>query len=242
MLRAKKSRGAGFRRQKGFTLFEMVVAISSIVILYMVAEQRLNDLPAAAERASFLGILEQIKTGVHVEMITRMTKGARGSLRSMENQNPMNYLLEKPSNYLGEYELVTDELRRRNAWYFERSTGELVYLVGGSNIDNVWVRVASVPVHLGQIRFKLQIELSGKPDNNAGSAQTSSFSVTDEKESEGRLSQSKIQGVLLKPVFEYSWESRYDLVKDFLENPPQSEIEIQGGDMEAILEESAELP
>ncbi|HEY0961432.1 MAG TPA: hypothetical protein VGE69_03665 [Pseudomonadales bacterium] len=166
----------------GFTLFEMVVSICSIVILYMIAEQRLNDLPAAAERANFFAVLEQIKTGVNFEMVTRLASGRGGDIRTLEGVNPMNFLIEAPSNYRGELEAVTDAVQHRNSWYFETATGELVFVVGGSSINDVKVLVGGVPVSLGQIRLRLT-NVYGQGD--------------------GRW-----QALILAPVREYNWERR----------------------------------
>lgn len=186
------------RAQSGFTLFEMVVVICSIAILYVVAEQRMNDLPAAAERANFRGVLEQIKTGVQFETFNRMSQGKTGSLHDMVGANPMDYLLEPPSNYLGELAQVTDAVRRRNAWYYEQDSGELVYVVGGSSIQDVRVVIATVPVNLGQIRFRIQSVY--KNENN-------------EMKIDGRdaiTPDMDWEGVLLLPVHEYNWNDRVE--------------------------------
>ena len=171
--------------QGGFSLFEMVVSICSVVILYMVAEQRLNELPAAAERASFHAVLEQIKTGVNFEMINKLASGRRDEILQLEGMNPMNFLIETPSNYGGELPTVTDAVPRRNAWYFEASSGQLVYVVGGASIDDVLVSVAGVPVRLGQIRLRLTSVYSG----------------------DGR---GKWEALVLAPVNPYTWARRLE--------------------------------
>lgn len=195
---------AGSRPQRagGFTLFEMVVVICSIAILYMIAEQRINDLPAAAERANFQGVLEQLKTGVTLAMVSGVAQGRTGGNNGLAGTNPMYLMLETPSNYLGEMAEVTDAVRRRNAWYFETDTGQLVYVVGGNSIQDVLVTIAAVPVNLGQIRFRIEnlyrvgdgalVHGSQLPPGAAGSW----------------------QGVQLVPVYEFSWEGRATLAID----------------------------
>lgn len=187
---------AGSRRKAnaGFTLFEMVVAICSIAILYMIAEQRINELPAAAERASFQGVLEQLKAGVTLAMVTGVADGRAGQRNGLAGSNPMHLMLETPSNYLGELPEVTDAVRRRNAWYFETATGQLVYVVGGGSIGDVLVQVAGRPVHLGQIRFRIEdLYSTGAGGVVPGSRLPSGANAS-------------WQGVQLVPVYEFSWE------------------------------------
>lgn len=191
---------AGSRTAGGFTLFEMVVVICSIAILYMVAEQRINELPAAAERANFLAVLEQVKTGTSLELFGRLASGQSGNVRAMAGSNPMDWLLDAPVNYLGEENVVSDALRRRNAWYFETVSGELVYVVGGSSIGDVRVLIATIPVFPGQIRFRVE----NVYDDGAGGV------VYGSDIPQGR-EPSTWEGVQLVPVHEFSWEQRGEL-------------------------------
>lgn len=195
-MRHSKAR-KGPRSNAGFTLFEMVVSICSIVVLYMIAEQRLNALPAAAERANFHAVLEQIKTGVSFEMITRLAAGRPDQIRALERTNPMNFLIETPANYEGELQQVPDNVARRNAWYFETGTGELVYVVGGSSIENVFVTVAGRQINLGQIRLKL----TNVYEQGAGGASAGGSQGTGDG----------WQALVLAPVRDFQWDRSADL-------------------------------
>ena len=173
----------------GFTLFEMVVVICSIVILYMVAEQRLNELPAAAERASYFAVMDQLKIGVNFEMYTGIAKGEMTRVRGLEGSNPMDLMLEAPRNYRGVLQEVTDtNIERRSSWYFESGTGELVYVVGGASIDDVWVTYGNTEVNYGQIRLKIENVYRGSEDDASTPGQW--------------------EAVLLEPVRPFRWERR----------------------------------
>jgi hypothetical protein len=174
----------------------MVVVICSIVILYMVAEERLNQLPGAAERANFYAVLEQIKTGVNFEMVTRLASGRGGEIRTLEGSNPIDFLIEPPSNYRGKLERVTDSVELRNSWYFETATGELVYVVGGSSIEDVKVVIGGVTVNLGQIRLKL----TNVYDSGSGSTAV----VDSGQQYSGKPGD--WEALLLLPVREYTWD------------------------------------
>lgn len=195
-MRHNELRFYGKKANSGFTLFEMVVVICSIVILYMVAEQRLNELPAAAERANFYALLEQIRTGMNFEMITRVANRDITGINNLAGTNPMLFLLETPRNYRGELDLVTDRNTTRRSWYFETSTGELVYVVGGPSIDDVVVMVGGVPVKLGQIRFRLENVFDAASGQDGSAA---------------RPARSGWQGLRLLPVRPYEWERRPEM-------------------------------
>jgi hypothetical protein len=190
----------GKKGSRGFSLFEMVVAICSIVILYMVAEERLNQLPGAAERANFYGVLQQVKAGVNFEMVSLLASGRTGEIRELEGRNPMDFLIEGPSNYRGELDVVTDAVERRNAWYFETSTGELVFVVGGASIDGVKVIVAGVPVSLGQIRFKLTNIYSDAEESGESAQRRRTGGLRGERV------EGKWQALILAPVREFTWD------------------------------------
>lgn len=177
------------RRAAGFTLFEMVISIIAIVILYMVAEQRLNELPAAAERANFYAVLEQLKTGVRFSMLDTLTTSGTGEVNALAEQNPMSLLLETPSNYRGEMFVVTDNVPYRNSWYFETSTNELVYVVGGSSVPDVVVHIGGIPTMLGQIRFRIGNRYS-QDANRQGQTW---------------------EGVSLAQVYDYTWRQREEM-------------------------------
>lgn len=190
------------RSQRGFTLFEMVVVICAIVILYMVAETRLNELPAAAERANFYAGLQQFKTAINFQMMSA-SSGGPGATAALEGTNPTYLLTEVPPNYRGELEFVTDTVRLRNSWYFERATGELVYVVGGPSIRDVLVTVAGTPVNLGQLRFKLMNNYLTEESlrNRTGIGLTV-------REIEDNRRTGTWSGLVLAPVYPYSWERR----------------------------------
>jgi hypothetical protein len=173
---------------KGFTLFELVVSICTVAILYMVAEQRLSELPASAERASFYGVLEQIKTGVNFKMVSTLAAGGSSDVLRWEGRNPIEFLLQAPTNYQGEVERVTQKSAQARAWYYESETGHLVYVVGGGSVDDVLVQAAGQSSKPGQIRFKLMNQYSSAADQNK--------------------IESDWQGVILQEVVEYNWPKR----------------------------------
>lgn len=115
------------RRQAGLTLFELVVYILVVAILFSFAFNRFREYPGEAERANFMAVREQIKTGVNLAMLSAISGGDWSEVRAMEGGNPMDLMLETPSNYVGELSPVASDNLPSRVWYFDRASGELVY-------------------------------------------------------------------------------------------------------------------
>ena len=178
-------------KSKGFTLFEVVLVMCLIVFLYMTAEQRINEMPAAAERAAFYGVVAQLKTGINLQMLAQVAGGRFDVLRAMEGSNPMNLMLETPSNYRGELPSLDVAALPRASWYFDQSRGELVYLVGEQSVPDVLVNAGAGPVNLGQIRLRI-VGSYGRGAQRVGS-------------------QGSWEGLLLQPVLPFEWANRATL-------------------------------
>lgn len=193
-------------------MFELVVVICLIVLLYMIAEDRLNELPAAAERAGFYGVLAQVKTGMNIEMMSRISRGAAPGARELEGANPMDFLLEVPGRYRGEVESVDDPALRRASWYYDRSREELVYLVGEESIQDVTLTVAGVEVNAGVIRFRV-VSAYGRENSDSLLAQAGErqggLQALRDREVSGSW-----QGLLLLPVYPFEWEQRAETPVD----------------------------
>lgn len=175
----------------------MVVVTCLIVMLYMVAEERLNELPAAAERASFQAVLAQLKAGVNLEMLASLSAGNFNRIAAMEGANPMDFLLETPGNYMGELDGRADHSTlRRSSWYYDRSAGELVYLVGDASVQDVQVVVGGTVVYPGELRLRIT-SASGNENNRSlqgGGGQGAAGGSW--------------QGLLLVPVYPFEWQAR----------------------------------
>lgn len=183
-------------RDPGFTLFEIVVALCALVILYMVADRRVNEMPAAAERTSYTTVLNQLRTAVNLQMATALANERGHELLEMEGTNPMRFLLEAPSNYRGELTEVNDMVDRRGAWYFETATGDLVYVVGAASIEDVWFEVQGRRINPGQIRLRLKNLYSGEQAGAQPSSDTAGSWL----------------GLTLQENYQYRWESQEDAI------------------------------
>ncbi len=123
----------GRRAGRGFTLFELAVVVSVIGILIVVLLSRMAFYRDEAERLAYEQTLTALRTEVQLQTYALMIAGRQKEIPALAGQNPMNWLAQKPPNYLGEiYSPDVKKLVSGN-WFFDRSDGKLVYLLNKSN-------------------------------------------------------------------------------------------------------------
>lgn len=115
--------------QRGFTLFELIIVIVVVAILVKIAIDRLEEHWEAAEKAAMEQIVGVIKSSLHLQSIKLIAQNRAGDIKELVTKNPINWLAEKPRNYLGEFNNPSiDDLPKGN-WYFDTTQHQLVYLV-----------------------------------------------------------------------------------------------------------------
>jgi hypothetical protein len=189
-----------YQRDGGFSLFEFVVFIIVVAIVYAVAANRFSAFPGAAERANFLAVTTQLKSSINLELMRGVSSGRQQSLKNFEASNPMELLLEAPSNYIGAFDLVDKSRLAKRIWYFDRSSNELVYLISDS--ENTFRVQNELKIPTDELRFKLELVYRYE-DSSTG------LTLDFEGDSDAGLVQDNIEkrlsGLLLTPVFPYEW-------------------------------------
>lgn len=189
----KQLRGAGHRSQ-GFSLFELIVFIIVSGILYAGAARRVTDFPADAERANFYAVTTQIGTGINLEMMMGVTRGLKGQMAAFSKSNPMDLLLQAPSNYIGAFDALDISEISRRVWYFDRSRGELVYLANNAEGLNNVINGEYIPTN--EVKFTLSVEFSYRDASGLPVELTGG---------ESSSSQRTLSGLILKPVTPFKW-------------------------------------
>lgn len=145
-------RGGAGKYQRGFTLFELVVYILVVSIVFTAGFRRFSEFPSGAERANFQAIMMQLKAGVNMQMMNSIARGDWNELE-IDGSNPMDLMLETPVNYIGEFSLVDPAAMPERVWYFDNVRGELVYLANDS--EGLFAIVDGVREPTDQIRFRI---------------------------------------------------------------------------------------
>lgn len=174
--------------------------IICVAIIYAAAARRLADFPGEAERANFFAITAQLQAGINLEMMMGITRGKGGYLNQYEGANPMDLLLEPPSNYVGAYAGVDSRTFDRRVWYFDIGSNELVYLANDADGLSHLLNGRKIPAD--RVSFKISVQYSYR-DSSTGLL----LDVVDVDPAEQGDLRRSFDGLLLQPTIPFEWES-----------------------------------
>ncbi|MEX0899232.1 MAG: prepilin-type cleavage/methylation domain-containing protein [Gammaproteobacteria bacterium] len=117
------------RREAGFSLLELTLVVILVVVLYVIAMDRILPLRGDAEAAAAATIVGASRSAIGMEVAARILDGGPASVAELDGFNPMRLLSEQPDNYLGEMGGVDPANLPVGHWYFDIESRELVYLV-----------------------------------------------------------------------------------------------------------------
>ncbi|CAN0491561.1 unnamed protein product, partial [Discosporangium mesarthrocarpum] len=187
-------------RSSGFSLFELVVYIIAVAIIYATAANRFAEFPAEAERANFTAVTAQLQTAINLEMMLGVSQGRSEAAANLAGANPMDLLLEPPANYLGAFDQVDQSRLDRRVWYFDRPAQELVYLMGNSSEATLLLDGRE------EVTQELRLEIVAEyklVDSQTGMLVTDAN--RDDTSSQGSGAERQFAGIVLRPVSRYRW-------------------------------------
>ncbi|MFM2089317.1 MAG: hypothetical protein RLZZ237_4186 [Pseudomonadota bacterium] len=134
-------------RQRGFTLFELAVVAIVLGLLATVLLSRLAYYQEQAQRAAVAQMLGVLRTSLRVQALHLYLQGKQAQLSSLQRQNPLDWLEDRPPNDLGELLAPDVEKLPSGNWFFDRSDQKLVFLLRIGNIFS--------PVRVDVMKFKV---------------------------------------------------------------------------------------
>jgi prepilin-type N-terminal cleavage/methylation domain-containing protein len=170
------------RNQRGFSLLELVIVIAIIVLLLVIAVDKLLPLRVDAERTAMENVLGALKSALNIEVAAHIARGQIPLLVSLQDSNPMNRLSEQPKNYAGEFDAPDPAVIEGGQWYFDRHDHTLVYRV--SNVESFQTPLSGP----ARARFAVRLDYDDMNGN-------SSFDMGVDA----------IRGVRLEALETYSW-------------------------------------
>ena len=111
----------------GFSLFEFVVAMAIIALLTALVLNRLRSYQRDAEQVAVQRLVGTLRTALSVKIAQLSVANKEQELLSIIDQNPMDWLVEPPKNYHGEYYSPEEKTLPDGVWYFDHIAKELVY-------------------------------------------------------------------------------------------------------------------
>jgi general secretion pathway protein G len=121
---APGKRGAG----TGFTLLELAIVVAVVAVLASVALERLLRYAELAEKSAMEQTIAAMKSALSLRFAAYYLKGRSEAIRSLPEENPMDWLAERPPNYLGALWNPPYADLERPSWYYDRAVKQLVYL------------------------------------------------------------------------------------------------------------------
>jgi prepilin-type N-terminal cleavage/methylation domain-containing protein len=171
---------AAFTKQRGFSLFEIVLVVLLIGVMMSIAIDRMLQLQIVAERVSVQQLLGNLKGAVNLQAAELVARNGLSSMRTLEKSNPIQYLQEPPRNYLGlKDDRVAGQLKKGN-WFFDPNENILVYIV--ENTAFFETNLSGIP----RIRFQVSLIYN----DNIDTGRTNS-----------------IRGVTIKSLDNYHWKA-----------------------------------
>lgn len=116
-------------RGRGFTLLELVIVIIIVSFLAVIAIARLLAIQVDAERVSMVTVVGTLRSAIGMAVAESIVKQDMRRIETLVGSNPMDRLAETPHNYLGAIDHPNPAGYEDGNWYFDKDSGELVYLV-----------------------------------------------------------------------------------------------------------------
>ncbi|WP_181918697.1 prepilin-type N-terminal cleavage/methylation domain-containing protein [Wenzhouxiangella sediminis] len=115
--------------QSGFTLFELIIVIVLVGLLFLIASWRLLPLRGDAEAAHVANTVGALRSALGLEVTERIVEDSLESAAELDRGNPMDLLAQVPAGYIGEVPSAGDADIPAGSWYYDQSTRQLRYRV-----------------------------------------------------------------------------------------------------------------
>lgn len=128
----------------------MIVVVCIIALCAALLLDRLRYYQEAAEKAAMEQTVGALRSAMQLRVAAMLLKGQERNIESLARANPVDWLMDPPPGYRGEFRAPEPEVPP-GSWYFDATRSELVYV---PNLD--------AHLQLGRdatrLRFRVQIE------------------------------------------------------------------------------------
>lgn len=180
------------RKQRGFSLLELVLVISIIGLLFVLAIDRLLILQVEAERTAMQQVLGSLRSAMSIDIASKITGNNIQAIAEAEGKNPMQWLSERPENYIGLKNEADAIDINPGHWYFDQYYGYLIYRVRNADYFKSSRNGADIA------RFQVELDYTDTDDDGEYSPGID-----------------KIHGLRLAAVEPYEWLNEPVTVEDY---------------------------
>lgn len=186
-------RGLDSRKQGGFSFLELIIVIVIISILFTVAVDKLLVLKVEAERTAMAQILGSLRSAMAIQVASHISSDRVSELANNVNANPMDWLSEKPNNYIGTLDEPDPADVQASQWYFDSYNKWLVYRVNHGDYFSSTLK--------GPKRARFRINLDYTDSDGDG---------------EYNANIDEIHGLMLESMEPYQWLAEPVDIKDYV--------------------------
>ncbi len=163
-------------KHAGLTLIELIVVVCIIALSAVLLFERLRFYQEAAEKAAMEYTVAVVKSALQLRVAALLLRGEGGNIGSLARANPVEWLMEPPLGYRGEFRAPQPDVPR-GSWYFDATRKELVYV---PNLDGHLERLADGSKRL---RFRVRLDEPKEADSE----------------------RKPMTGIRVEPVMPYAW-------------------------------------
>lgn len=113
----------------GSKLFEFVVVLILVAFLSMVVLQYMLHYVEVAEKSAMETTVMYLRSALRLRLAEVLASGDATEAERLVNDNPMDWLQDKPYNYVGAMDAPQPDVIEPGKWYFDTRSRELVYRV-----------------------------------------------------------------------------------------------------------------
>ena len=117
-------------KRRGFTLIELMVVVCVVALLFGIALDRLLRYQELGERTVMEQNIAAMNVALTMKFAALVAAGRGEAIRQEAGANPVDLLARPPENYLGVLSSPSPEGLPPRSWYYDRISGDLVYLPG----------------------------------------------------------------------------------------------------------------
>lgn len=128
MLDSKRLNFPLARAQKGFTLIELIVVITIVVLLTTVFLDRMWYYQERAEKTAMVEVAGTIQSALLMQFGRMVVRGQEAAIGTLASENPMRWLAKMPANYAGEFFDPQPGVVPSGNWAFDLGSHELIYI------------------------------------------------------------------------------------------------------------------